>query len=215
MQEPRTARLALITAALSVALGVVNAWQIAGLRAEGRSTGDAGEGTAALRRSDVATAAAGSGARGLWPPGQDGPQGAAGADDVPGASTAALDLDDPTVQAGIAAVVEQEEARREEERSERFRAGVLDELSAFFEEESLDEATRQHVEAEFLRRMDAFRVMREEVRSGAISWMDARRQMDAARERSEAVLVGLLGETRAGALDERIFGAMRGGPPGR
>ncbi len=211
MDATRTARLALGVAMLSAALTLVNTWQLAmrpvgALQADPASPGAVGD-----RASDPTAGTAGEGGR-SWL----GAFGAATPRPEPGRGVdAALDMADPEVQAGIAAVVEQEEARRDEERSERFRASVLDEVSAFFDEEGLDDATRQQVEAEYLRRMDAFRAMRDDVRSGAISWIEARKQMDAARESSEATLAALLGEAKAEALDERIFGGMRGGPSPR
>lgn len=213
MQEARTARLALGLSAASLLLGGFNAWQLAnlgdGVRERGGRASVEGGTARSAAGSGEDEAAAGAQREGGW---LGALSGASTSSPSPGAP---LDLEDPSVQAGIAAVVEQEEARRDEERSERFRASVLDELAAFAEEEQLDDATRQQVEAEFLRRMEAFRVMREDVRSGAISWIEARKQMEAAREASEATLAGLLGQERAEALDERIFGGMRGGPPPR
>ncbi len=211
MDATRTARLALGLATLSAALTLVNTWQLA-TRPVGASQADpAGRGVPGVRASEPTAGTPGEGGR-SW-------LGAFGTSATSAEATrgpdAGLDMADPEVQAGIAAVVEQEEARRDEERSERFRASVLDELSAFFEEEGLDDATRQQVEAEYLRRMDAFRAMRDDVRSGAISWIEARKQMDAARQSSEATLAALLGEAKAEALDERIFGGMRGGPSPR
>lgn len=211
MDATRTARLALVVALLSAALTVFNTWQLA-TRPVGASQADpAGRGVRGDRASESTAGTQGEGDRswlGASGTAATSPEATRGPD-------AGLDMADPAVQAGIAAVVEQEEARRDEERSERFRASVLDELSAFFEEEGLDDATRQQVEAEYLRRMDAFRAMRDDVRSGAISWIEARKQMDAARESSEATLAALLGEAKAEALEERIFGGMRGGPSPR
>lgn len=135
----------------------------------------------------------------------------------PSEDPAALNLQDPQVREQVASLLEEvEEQRRTErdqERSARFKESMHQELSEFSEEVGLADGVRTQVQTELDRRSEAWNAVREDVRSGNMSWIDARREMEALREDSDATLTELLGEEDFQSLDERLWGDQsRRGP---
>jgi len=124
--------------------------------------------------------------------------------------TATFDLQDPAVRAQLLALVEEEEQARREERhiarSEAFMQSVRDELDVFAEEHGIQDDTKSQVLVELERRHEEFSSLRHESREGNISRFDARREMDALREDSDAVLSDLLGADDFAALDQQLWG---------
>lgn len=129
----------------------------------------------------------------------------------------ALNLEDPKVREQVASLLEEvEEQRREErdqERTARFKESMEQELADFSEEIGLEEGVRAKVQSELDRRSAAWNTVRQDVRSGNMSHIDARREMEALREDSNAALTELLGEEDFQSLDERLWGDQgRRGP---
>ena len=87
------------------------------------------------------------------------------------------DLDDPEVRQRLMDVIREEGERQGAERRAQMRDAMLDEAEAFAAEEGLDAATSEALMAEIERRFDAFVAVRQDVRDGAITWFEARREM--------------------------------------
>jgi hypothetical protein len=131
-----------------------------------------------------------------------------------GESMGDLDLADPEVQERLATIVEeQQKARRaeeEQERSQQFLDSVTEEVRAFAEEYNLKSEDTESVLAEIEHRSASWNAVRSDVRDGNISWFDARRELEAVREESDANLREVLGDENFDALDARLWGD-RGG----
>ncbi|MBX2800563.1 MAG: hypothetical protein KTR31_22985 [Myxococcales bacterium] len=125
------------------------------------------------------------------------------------------DLKDPEVRGRIVDVMRAEADRQSADRQERFRESLTAELEVFAAEHDLDEGTVGRVLGELQRRSDAFADVRQDVRDGHISFIDARRELESLRGESDVTLRGLLGDERFEQLDAQLWGQRGFGPPNR
>lgn len=127
-----------------------------------------------------------------------------------GIAVDAIDLEDPNVQGRIAQIVEADQEARQAEESERrmeqYMDSVTREVEDFAAEHGLDDATTDRVVDELRVRSENWGNVRREVSDGNMSWFDARKEFQAVREESDAVLNDLLGEEKFNALDTQLWG---------
>lgn len=185
-------RIGLGIGVLALAIGAWNAWTLSSLQE---------------RSSERAGADGGAPAAFTARPRAGGPPMAAAAQvEGGGGGEVALNLDDPVVRERLAEAMDVREEQRDAERSQRFRESMHAELEAFASEEGLDAATVAAVGAEIDRRSESFRAVRQDVRDGVISWLDARKDLDELRAASDEALTKLLGPERFERLDARLWG---------
>lgn len=168
-----------VLAALAVALGGWNAWQVR--RVEAR--------IAALEQVPAAAAAAPP--RGLLAEGRPHRPG-------PPDGKAPPQLDDPEVRERFLAALD--------ERTERFRETVRDEVARFGDEEGLDADTVDAVLAELDRRSIETDAIRADLKAQTIDRNEARDEIEDLRAESDAVLEDMLGPERFSRLADRLFG---------
>ena len=127
-----------------------------------------------------------------------------------GIAVDAIDLEDPDVQGRIAQIVEADQEARQAEESERrmeqYMDSVTREVEDFAAEHGLDDATTDRVVDELRVRSENWGNVRKEVSDGNMSWFDARKEFQAVREESDAVLNDLLGEEKFNVLDSQLWG---------
>lgn len=184
---------------LALVVGLWNAWALSDVSARLAALEDEGP-----ARERTAGARARSPRSRPREPGAPAARAEARADDAEGAS--ALDLEDPAVQERLASAVQQQEDRRDAERTARFQESMHSELDAFAAEQGLDAATVAAVSTELDRRTEAFQSIRQDVHDGTISWLDARKEFDDLRTTSDETLRKLLGDERFEQLDTRLWG---------
>lgn len=136
------------------------------------------------------------------------------ADERPATERPTLDLEDPKVREELTALVaqtqEREREQRQQEWAQRWTETVNQEVSTFATDNDWPEATRETVLAEFGELHEGMQAIRTDVHSGEMSWPDARTEMEALREDTEATLVGLIGEEQYEQLSERVMPGGRG-----
>ena len=130
------------------------------------------------------------------------------------AAAAPIDVHDPEIQEQIALLVEANEHRKGVEKKERLRESIRELVARYGEEEGLDSRTIDRVLDELDHRSAAFDLIREDVRTGALSGVDARHELDEIRAASDAELERILGKGRFEELTDRLWGD-RPGPAGR
>ncbi len=121
-----------------------------------------------------------------------------------------LDFEDPGVRTRIAQIVEEDREARQAEESERrmeqYMDSVTREVQDFAAEEGLDAKTTEKLLEELRVRSESWGAVRKEVSDGNMSWFDARKEFQALREESDAVMSNMLGEEVFAALDTRLWG---------
>jgi leucyl aminopeptidase (aminopeptidase T) len=121
-----------------------------------------------------------------------------------------IDLDDANVRGRIAQIVEEDQEVRQAEESERrmeqYMDSVTREVQEFAAEEGLDGKTTEKLLEELRVRSENWNAVRKEVGDGNMSWFDARKEFQALREESDAVMNTLLGEEIFTALDTKLWG---------
>ena len=135
-----------------------------------------------------------------------------GADADEAARTARREAFDAALRERIAAVLSEAEQKREDERSARVQEALDAQLEAWADAERVDPDTLGRVQDELRRRGELFRSLRQEIRDGTLTFADARDEIDASREESDAALRGLLGPERFASLQADVLARM--GPSG-
>ncbi len=119
---------------------------------------------------------------------------------------------DAALKERIAAVLAETERVREDERGARVQEALDAQLEAWAEGEGVDAATLGRVKDEMQRRGELFRSLRQDVRDGALTFAEARDEIEASREESDAALRSVLGPDRFDSLQETVISRMS--PPG-
>ena len=122
----------------------------------------------------------------------------------------ALDLTDPEIQETIAKIAETNTKRKEEERRqskmEAYKTSVKYELESFAEEKDYDPETVQNLESILDNSSDEWRAVREQVREGEISWIDARTEFKSIGEETEQKVTEFISEEDYKELQGRLWG---------
>lgn len=121
-------------------------------------------------------------------------------------------MDSPEAQARIESAVSAVEEKRDKERGERFVSAMRAEVEAFVEEEGISAPMAEKMFTVLERRTNTFRETKDAVRSGEMTLLEAKDELDSVRSETEAELDKLLGADRADRLDERLWADRR--PPG-
>ncbi len=119
---------------------------------------------------------------------------------------------DKALRERIEAVLADSERRREDDRGARFQEVLDTQIEDWATAEHVDEATVATVKEELNRRAELFRALRQEVRDGSLSFVEARDEIEASRAESDAVLQRALGAQRFTSLEDEVLSRM--GPPG-
>jgi hypothetical protein len=91
------------------------------------------------------------------------------------------------------------------DKAEQARAELTAEVEAFAMDEGLDSETVGLILGLLEARSDAFHTVREDVRSGALNLADARRELEAEKEATDAELRVILGDDLFQVFDERMW----------
>lgn len=211
-----------VVGGLALVLGVANLWALQGVSSrldelaasQQAAVHERGEPEGRTRRSELVRERRGRGAEGVRVD-RDRPG--------PSATPLAVDLDDPVVveelTARLADQLEERELSEREVRHQTFMDEASEEVRRFGEERDWSERTTTDVIAEVKARMDAWHTMRQDMRDGGVSRFDARRELEALTEESDAKLLSLISEEDFEGLSESVLPGPgrggRGGPPRR
>ena len=125
-------------------------------------------------------------------------------------SVQSIDLSDPEIQKTIAKIAESNAQKKEQERRqskmEAYRNSVKYELESFAEEKDYDPETVQNLETILDNSSDEWRAVREQVREGEISWIDARTEFKAIGEDTEQKVTEFISEEDYKELQGRLWG---------
>ncbi len=121
-----------------------------------------------------------------------------------------LDLSDPDIQEAIAQIAEnnaqQKEERRRRSKMEAYKTSMKHELERFSTEKEYDSDTVQSIESILNESTAEWRAVREQVREGEISWMDARTELKAIGEDTEAKVTEFISAEDYKELRSRLWG---------
>ena len=121
-----------------------------------------------------------------------------------------LDLTDPEIQETIAKIAESNAQKKEEERQkskmEAYKTSIKYELEKFSNEKEYDTDTVQNIEAILDDSTTEWRAVREQVREGEISWIDARTEFKAIGEETEEKVTEFISEDDYTELRSRLWG---------
>ena len=122
----------------------------------------------------------------------------------------ALDLTDPEIQETIAKIAESNAQKKEKERRESkmeaYKTSVKYELESFAEEKDYDPETVQNLASILDNSSDEWRAVREQVREGEISWIDARTEFKSIGEETEQKVTEFISEEDYKELQGRLWG---------
>ena len=121
-----------------------------------------------------------------------------------------IDLTNPEVQEQIARIAESNAQRKEEERRkskrEAYNNSIKYELEKFSNEKGYDSETTQSIETILNDVSSEWRAVREQVRDGEISWIDARTEFKAIGEEAQEKATELISEEDYTELRSRLWG---------
>lgn len=122
----------------------------------------------------------------------------------------AIDLTDPEIQETIAKIAETNAKRKEEERRqskmEAYKTSIKYELENFATEKDYDTDTVQNIGTILDDSSDEWRAVREQVREGDISWIDARTEFKAIGEETKDKITEYISEEDYTELRSRLWG---------
>ena len=122
----------------------------------------------------------------------------------------AINLMDPQVQEAIAKIAASDAQKKEEHRRkskmEAYNTSVKYELEKFSSEKEYDTETAQNIEAVLNESTAEWRAVREQVREGEISWIDARTEFKAIGEETEDRVTEFISEEDYKELRSRLWG---------
>ena len=122
----------------------------------------------------------------------------------------AIDLMDPEIQEKIAKIAERNAEKKEEERKkskmEAYKTSMKYELEKFANEKEYDTDTVQSIEAILDDSTVEWRAVREQVREGDISWIDARTEFKAIGEETKEKVTEFISEEDYKELRSRLWG---------
>ena len=121
-----------------------------------------------------------------------------------------IDLMDPEIQETIAKIAESNAQKKEEERRkskmEAYKTSIKFELENFAEEKQYDTETTQSIETILDDSTAEWRAVREQVREGEISWIDARTEFKAIGEETEGKVTEFISAEDYKELRSRLWG---------
>ena len=121
-----------------------------------------------------------------------------------------IDLMDPEVQEAIAQIAENNAQKKEEQRRqskmEAYNSSIKYELEKFSKEKEYDSETVQGIETALNESSAEWRAVREQVREGEISWIDARTEFKAIGEETKEKVTELISEEDYTELSSRLWG---------
>ena len=125
-------------------------------------------------------------------------------------SVQSIDLSDPEIQETIAKIAESNAQKKEKERRESkmeaYKTSVKYELESFAEEKDYDPETVESIGSILDNSSDEWRAVREQVREGEISWIDARTEFKAIGEDTEQKVTEFISEEDYKELQGRLWG---------
>ena len=129
---------------------------------------------------------------------------------VSDSTQANIDLTDPEIQETIAKIAESNAKKKEEERRkskmEAYKTSLKFELESFSEEKGYDTETVQSIETILDDSTAEWRAVREQVREGEISWIDARTEFKAIGEETEQKVTEYISAEDYKELQSRLWG---------
>ena len=121
-----------------------------------------------------------------------------------------IDLTDPEIQETIAKIAESNAQKKEEQRQkskmQAYKSSIKYELEQFSNEKEYDADTVQNIEAILDDSTVEWRAVREQVREGEISWIDARTEFKAIGEETEEKVTEFISEEDYTELRSRLWG---------
>ena len=121
-----------------------------------------------------------------------------------------IDLMDPEVQEAIAQIAENNAQKKEEQRRqskmEAYNSSIKYELEKFSKEKEYDSETVQGIETALNESSAEWSAVREQVREGEISWIDARTEFKAIGEETKEKVTELISEEDYTELSSRLWG---------
>ena len=122
----------------------------------------------------------------------------------------AFDLMDPEIHETIAKIAESNAQKKEEQRQkskmEAYKTSIKYELEKFSTEKEYDTDTVQNIESILDESTVEWRAIREQVREGEISWIDARTEFKAIGEETEEKVSEFISEEDYKELRSRLWG---------
>ena len=122
----------------------------------------------------------------------------------------AIDLMDPEIQKAIANIAESNAQKKEEQRQkskmEAYKSSIKYELENFATEKDYDTDTVQSIEVILDDSTAEWRAVREQVREGDISWIDARTEYKSIGEETEEKVTEFISEEDYKELRSRLWG---------
>jgi hypothetical protein len=127
-----------------------------------------------------------------------------------GSKQPTFDLMDPEIQEKIAKIAESNAQKKEEQRQkskmEAYKTSMKYELEKFSTEKEYDTDTVQNIETILDDSTAEWRSVREQVREGEISWIDARTEFKAIGEETEERVTEFISEEDYKELRSRLWG---------
>jgi len=121
-----------------------------------------------------------------------------------------IDLSDPNIREAIAKIAQDDAQRKETQRRkskmEAYKTSIQHELEKFSTEKGYDEDTTKKVEAILDERTNEWVAIRQQVREGEISWLDARTEFKAIGDETQSQVTEIISEEDYKELRSRLWG---------
>ena len=131
-------------------------------------------------------------------------------DNMPALDQSSIDLSDPDIQEAIAKIAENNAQKKEQQRRqskmEAYKVSLKHELEKFSKEKEYDSDTVQSIESILDESATEWRAVREQVREGEISWMDARTEFKAIGDETESKVTEFISSEDYKELRSRLWG---------
>jgi hypothetical protein len=125
-------------------------------------------------------------------------------------SQSTIDLSDPKIQETIARIAESNAQKKEEQRRqskmEAYKTSMKFELDNFANEKEYDQETVDNIQRILDNSTNEWRAVREQVRDGEISWIDARTEFKAIGEETEEKISEFISDEDYKELQSRLWG---------
>ena len=122
----------------------------------------------------------------------------------------AIDLSDPSIREAIAKIaqddVQKKEQQRRKSKMEAYKTSIQHELEKFSSEKGYDVDTTQKVEVILDESSSEWVAIRQQVREGEISWLDARTEFKAIGDDTESKVTEIISEEDYKELRSRLWG---------
>ena len=133
-----------------------------------------------------------------------------GTEQIPVQRETAIDLTDPEIQKTIAQIAETNAKRKEEElrqsKMEAYKTSIQFELENFSNEKGYDMETIQNIGTILDDSSDEWRAVRDQVREGEISWIDARTEFKSIGDETKDKITEQISDEDYNELRSRLWG---------